>query len=419
VFVGTDPVATAQAALGVGREQATRRRVAIGDLFAESPPLQELVRSDDPHGLVDSFRYGVSLNRIAHQVEDADQLFVMPSGSEPPDYDEILPNPRWRRLAAGFQESGALLILIVPVSAQRLEDLVAATDGAILVGDFVPRFDPTYTVLGVLRAPRAERPSRALERPSTPVIAPVVVPRRRIGSFAGVAVATFIGVMGLWLAARPLASARRITRRPLDSTGVAKQVLASGVAGRSASAAPTVDSGSARPPLTVPEVANPSDSAAALAFAVKLTAANTQAGAILRLQQDGKNMPAATFAPVLEHGMRWFKVMSGALADRGAADSLLLDLRRRGLLDARDGFVVRAPFAFLIDSNVPAPAVPGLLATYLDRGQPVYALRQPNGKAWLLAGAFESREEAALYAESLRRSGPPGPVLVYRKGRPF
>ena len=40
---------------------------------------------DDPHGLVDSFLYGVSLSRIAYEVPDAGQLFVMPSGTEPPD----------------------------------------------------------------------------------------------------------------------------------------------------------------------------------------------------------------------------------------------------------------------------------------------------------------------------------------------
>ena len=54
--------------------------------------------------------------------------------------------------------------------------------------------------------------------------------------------------------------------------------------------------------------------------------------------------------------------------------------------------VVRLPFAFLIDS-VPASAVPGMVASYADRGQPVYALRQSNGIAWLLVGAFESVEQ--------------------------
>ena len=57
-------------------------------------------------------------------------------------------------------------------------------------------------------------------------------------------------------------------------------------------------------------------------------------------------------------------------------------------------------------------------ATYADRGQPVYALRQSDGTAHLYAGAFEFPEQAVLFAESLRAAGLT-PVLVYRKGRVF
>jgi hypothetical protein len=147
-------------------------------------------------------------------------------------------------------------------------------------------------------------------------------------------------------------------------------------------------------------------------------AANTESGAILKLQQDGKDMPAATFAPVSVQGVHWYKVISGAFVDRADADSLLARFRRSGLLDATSGGVVQVPFAFLIESDVPAAAVPGMVATYADHGQPVYALRQRDGKIWLLVGAFGSADEAALYAESLRASGIT-PVLVYRKGRTF
>jgi hypothetical protein len=71
----------------------------------------------------------------------------------------------------------------------------------------------------------------------------------------------------------------------------------------------------------------------------------------------------------------------------------------------------------LVDS-VPGAAVPGMVAGYADRGIPVYALRQANGTAWLLVGAYESLQQAALDVSSLRASSI-SPVLVYRKGRPF
>lgn len=419
VVVGLDPVATGRVAIGVGRAQAVTRRVAVGDLFAESPPIQELVTSDDPHGLVDSFLYGVSLSRIAYEVPDAGQLYVMPSGTEPPTYDEILPNPRWHRLAAGFREVGALLVLAVPANAEKVEQLVEATDGAILVGEAVPRKLPVARVVGTVREPRPESAP-------TPAGPPPKARRRtrgRVAAVIGITLTLALAGVAAWLAYRPLAGAEHLLGRKQDTTGghpaVAAPVplLADSTAGANAPA--MADSQAAVGPIvTVPLPANPADSTQAAAFAIELLAANTEAGAILKLQKDGKKLPAATFAPIDIQGARWFKVVAGALPTRADADTLLAGLRRRKMLDSASGQVVRLPFAFLIDSGVPATAVPGMIATYVYRGQPVYALRQANGSAWLLAGAFETPEQATLYAESLRASGT-APVLVYRKGRSF
>ena len=155
VVAGSDTVATAEVALGIARVQAVRRRVAVADLFGEAPPLQALVSSDDPHGIVDSFLFGVSLNRVAHAVPDAGELFIMPSGTSPIDYEDIFANPRWRRLAAGFREVGALLILAAPADAANLADLVYSTDGAVIVGDTVPGEIPVARTLAWLRPKRS------------------------------------------------------------------------------------------------------------------------------------------------------------------------------------------------------------------------------------------------------------------------
>ena len=80
--------------------------------------------------------------------------------------------------------------------------------------------------------------------------------------------------------------------------------------------------------------------------------------------------------------------------------------------------MVRVPFAFRIDEVSSDTAATNMIASYVERGEPVYALRQANGEIWLLVGAFESTEQASLYAPSLRASGV-APVLVYRTGRPF
>ncbi len=428
VVIGADPTVTGLVAIGIARGQAFKRRVAVGDLFAESPPIQALVSTDDPHGLVDSFLYGVSLSRIAYEVPNSGQLFVMPSGSEPPDYEEILPSPRWNRLTAGFREVGALLVLAVPAGAPHIEDLVAVADGAVLVGEAVPRQVPVAKIIASVREPAAGPLDKSAGKPPLATAADVPAKNpgnaaktpnrrriRRMAAIAGVVIALGLAGAAAWLAYRPMAGETHAnTGGKPDTTKGLANVIAPDTATRDSGG----DSAAFAATMTMPVVKNPADSADAAPFAVELMAANTQAGAILKLQQEGRTLPSATFAPVLIQGARWFKVLGGAYASRAGADSLLLGLRRRHVLGDSSGSVVRLPFAFLIDSGVPAAAVTGMVATYADRGQPVYALRQTNGTAWLLAGAFESLEQSSLYAESLRASGI-APVLVYRKGRMF
>jgi hypothetical protein len=426
VVAGIDPVVTGRVAIGLARAQSGLRRVAVGDLFPESPPIQQLVTTDDPHGIVDSFLYGVSLTKIACQVPGAGQLFVMPSGTEPPDYDEILPNPRWHRLSAGFREVGALLVLAVPTSAPHLDKLVAATDGVILAGISAAAQIPTARVIGSVREPRPRPPTPT---PTMTMSLPSVSPRmsrRQLAAFGGIGLTIVAALVTAWLAYRPLAGRTPIARREPDCKALAASghpcvprpgqptVAMTPDSARSDSARDSVKAATVVP--TVPLVADPGDSAAASPFAVQLMAANTQAGAILKLLKDGQNLPAATFSPAIIQGVRWFKVVSGAFPTHAGADSLLTRLRQRNLLLGSES-VVRLPFAFRIDSGVRANAVPALLAAYGEHGQPVYALRQADGTAWLLVGAYESPEQASLYLESL----PSGtrPVLVYRKGRSF
>src|SRR5690348_15175918 len=135
LVLGDDARTTALAALGVARGQATRRRVALGDLLGDAEPIQELLNGDDPHGLADSFLYGVSINKIAQAVPQYGDLYVLPSGSEVPGYDVIFTNSRWRRLASGFRETGSLLVVAAPAGAAHVADIVGLTDGVVLVGD--------------------------------------------------------------------------------------------------------------------------------------------------------------------------------------------------------------------------------------------------------------------------------------------
>jgi hypothetical protein len=207
VVAGSDPIATSEVALGLARVQALHRRVAVGDLFGDAPPLQALVSDEDPHGLVDSFIFGVSLNRIAHQVPDAGELFIMPSGTAPIDQEELFAHPRWRRLAAGFREVGALLVLVAPADGSRLRDLVESTDGAIIVGDTVPADIPVAQSLAWLRAKRSGPTALAGAAPlavvQTTRAAPPTDRSRIAAGIAGVLLTLALIGAGIWFAQRP------------------------------------------------------------------------------------------------------------------------------------------------------------------------------------------------------------------------
>ena len=448
VVVGDDPTTTALAALGIARTQARRRRVALGDLFGDAPPIRGLLPDEDLHGLVDIILYGVSPNRVALPVDGGDEFFVLPTGTEAPDYEEILASPRWKRLSAGFREANALFLVVAPASAPGIEHLVASADGAIVVGDAVPAQLSIADILGSVREarPKATRVEPAfvdlapagheIERPVMPrrrqttktrplgvnaIERPIVVPAaerwgtRSTFAIVGSLVAVVLAVVSLWLALRTTSDGPpSVASSAADSNGRRTALTrAESTPGRMDSAAGST----AR--VGVPAPANPDDSTSAAAYAVILVNANTPRGAILRLQKDGSRLPAATFAPVSINGVTWFQLRAGAFATAAQADSLMRWLRRSGSsLDSVGGKVVRAPFAFLLDSAVQPAGVPGLLARYAQFDRPAYALQQRNGTARVYIGAFQTPEESMQLAEQLRAAGMDVP-LVYRTGRVF
>ena len=428
LVLGDDPTRTALAALGVARAQARHRRVALGDLLGDAEPIQQLLNGGDPHGLADSFVYGVSLNKIARAVPQYGELYVLPSGSEVPAYEDIFTNARWKRIAAGFKETGALLVVAAPASAAHVADVVGLADGAVLVGGAEPLGVEGGKVLGRVAAkpeppadvPIALPPVAASAPPPAPepeTDSPAPPPDRwwkRIassrGAVFGIGLALVLVVLGVWFATRPLAAGH-------DPLWLRRQRGGAAPSGPR----PTLDSlgndTTAGRAATLLAPANLADSAAAAPYAVVIARFNTLSGAQAWLQSQAKGLPSPTFVPVRIQGETWYAALVGSYATRREADSLLAALSAQGLSRADSNNIVRAPFAFLVDS-VGADAVPGLLKYFADRGQPVYALRQPNGSARLYAGAFESPAQASLYVDAIRTSGL-RPVLVYRIGRVY
>lgn len=416
LVLGDDPRSTALAALGIARAQSGRRRVALGDLLGDAEPIQQLLNTDDPHGLADSFVYGVSLNKIAQALPQYGELYVLPSGSEVPAYEEIFTNSRWRRLAAGFRETGALLVVAAPATAAHIADVVELADGALLVGDVTPAgIDPNKLIGRVHPTPANGAAPIAPEPEPTIAFAdapkpwwkrlPIAVP-----AVVGIGLALGLAGIGLWLAARPLAKGHEplvaLRRQTTSSAGAVPSTLDS-LHSDSATASAAA--------LLKP--ANPADSLGAAAFAVVIARFNTLQGAQLWLQAQPRDLPTPSFAPQVIRGETWYRALAGSYPTRAQADSLLAALSAKGLSRLDSSNVVRTPFAFLVDS-VKGEAVPGLLKYFADRGQPVYALRQVDGSARLYYGAYESPEQATLDISTIKTSGI-RPVLVYRIGRVY
>src|SRR5262249_51768913 len=128
-----------------------------------------------------------------------------------PVYEEILPNPRWHRLSAGFREVSALLVLAVPASAPHIDKLVGAADGAVVVGDAAPSLLPVARVIGSVREPRQSVGTPA--RPATPMaprraVAPTArrwSSTQRTAAMTGLALTLVLASAAAWLAYRPLA----------------------------------------------------------------------------------------------------------------------------------------------------------------------------------------------------------------------
>ena len=404
VIIGTDSDAAAQVAIGLAHAQAERRRVVIGDLVGDLEALEALIPRHDPHGLSDSFTYGISINRIGYAVTQGGNLYIMPSGSDPVATEAIIGHARWQRLVAGFREVGALLILVAMPTAPALDRLIAMTDGALLVGDTRPEA-PIHVI--------------ARARPRGPRLVPASVPESATlprqpaaaehaddagsGRRVGLLVATVLGVValllvGLFAARMSGFGAIAEEAAPTPPVETARTI-----------AAPAAD-----PP---PPVENPQDSAQAAAYSVVIVAANTAAGADDNLQRVS-DLPAATASPSIDGGALWFKVFVGAFAAREEAEAFRDSLRQAGRADETVERIAALPFAFLVAEGVPIASVSTMLAANLDNGVATYALAQPDGTARVFAGAFATPEEAMHLAPVLRTAGIQ-PRIVYRTGRSF
>lgn len=410
--LGSSETDTARVAVGIARQQARKRRVAVGDLLGDAEPLRALSPSEDLPGLADVFEYGVSLSKVARQVENAGELFLLPSGAFISDQAEVNRNRRWSRLAAGFREEQALLIVVANVAADEVESLVLQLDGAIIVGGLAPARLPVARVLGSVAGPQTATPERPVERRSRQkYVISGRTPLWRVVASIGVTLAALIAALGFWL--KPFANSEWAPLWLRGDTTAARFRGLDSVA---------IDSIQKADSLARIEKAmglfTAQDSASVAPFGLSLVTFNTQAGALLELRRNSATLRAGTFTPVLIRETTWFRVVAGAYPDSASAAALLDTLRAKGLSDATRVEIDRYPYALMVQRDVPDTVVASRVTTLQSRGLPVYALLQADGTARVFAGAFKTPEESKLLANAMKSAGV-STSLVYRTGRVY
>jgi hypothetical protein len=445
VVAALDPSIAVSVAIGVARAQGQRRRVAIADLIGESPAIESQLTGDDPHGIADSFLYGVSLNKIARPMQGTDNVFLMPSGTEPVDHQDVYGNERWRRLAAGFHQVGALLIVVARPQVDGFAELCGYMGALMPVGESSFPIPPGVPLIA---APAFPPPPAPPPKPPAPDVQEASAPPKRESKARAreaaqkneesrtrtrwillillAAIAVAVGALWPQIVERlptPLSSLLQreqpaadsaavvVPPTPMDTMPKADSVRSDSAAADTVGGDSTGTAAVTSPP---PAIANPTDSSTASRYAVYFATANTRAGAMP--DPKVRSLEAVALSPVMEGNEQWYRVTVGAAASRADAEALLSRLRNEKVIGS--GSIVSVPFAFRVESKVTTSLVPTRLAALATRGIIAYALRQGDGSATIYTGAFESPLQATALADSLRAAGV-APVLVYRTGRGF
>ncbi len=437
VVAATDDRIATLVSLGIARAQGAQRRVAVADLIGEAPAIEALLSGDDPHGISDSFLYGVSLNKIARPMIDTENVFLMPSGTEAVAHEAVYANERWRRLAAGFHQVGALLIVVAHPATPGFADLCAYVGALMPVGDSAFPTPPGVPLIAPPPPPPV--PAEALPKPKREVAARARAAAAESESSRRtrlIAIVAVIGAIAVAVGAfypqilkqlpapiaalitgkqqQPDSTAVVVPPTPMDSSAMLDSTARDSLLRDSTGAIIGGVNDSVRAPSAPLTVENPADSAIASRYAVYFATANTRAAAMPDARV--RALDAVALSPVADGAEQWFRVTVGASNTRVQAESLLTKLRAQKIVGS--GSILDVPYALRLAKAVSPTLIPTRLAELANRGIIAYALLQPDGGANVYTGAFESPMQATLLADSLRALRV-APVLVYRTGRTF
>ncbi len=404
---------------------ATGRRVVLADLHIERPLL---VGDGDPglEGIVDVLLYGASLSRIATPGPGG-AYYLIPAGTYAPDSTEIFRHPRWRKLIAGFRDTGATLLLFAPTANVDLEGLSAWASEAVLFGSAgVPEVAQRLATDGVkvlavlVKAPEGQEAVAAGSNGgAAPPAEPGPTPRKPLpetssalrgrpsdpdpegSTFLIVAllVLTILLVVAIWV------------------------VYGTGNESRLSSA--TADSAQATVPGSGALAGGGLES---LAYSVNVKAFTSLTAARQQVAIEQARIPSTVFfiSPEEIQGVVYYKILAGLAPDTLSVGPLRDELVRLGAIEEADvagiwTLIEPAPLAFDLGSFATLGEAMARADSLLGLGIPSYpaSLSGVDGApTWrLYGGAFREAGNAGWMGRALLAAGIASEI-VPRVGRP-
>ena len=406
------------------------RRVVLADLHFENPILHESIGDENLEGVVDVFLYGVSIARSARPVLGRG-FYLIPAGTYTADLDAIYHHSRWPKLASGFRDADASLVLFVPAEGSDLEQLSRWASEAIVLGNLADATPLTHlSGAGIPIRAHIVEPSDAPARPSSEPLpaAPVpAAPRPAVADEAlhlppppvrtGPRKRRMLFLLWLVLAVVGLAIIGYLVGR------LRPDLLPwpGGIALRGG-ADSTVSVVSPAAAVPVP----PTRGGEPLPFSVHVIAFQSLPAALQRLSVDRERVTSAPvfLAPEEIDGILYYKILAGALPDTATARQLKERLVSDGVVNEEDAagswtLVQHNRLAFQLGEYPNAEAAQAAADSLLTRNIPAYPVPVPysdSTRRWqLYAGAYRDSSSASALRTLLASAGLEA-ALVERSG---
>lgn len=393
-------------------------RVVLVDLSLDRPVLDDGAERLGEEGIVDAFLYDVSLNHVAQQ-QELPGLHYIGVGTPTHQPEAVWSHARWERLAKGFANEGALLLLFMAPSA--IPFMVLKPDGMIVLdrhrtGASKPRLpinphwlDQVPIITSLVEPAPAEEPvpkvvsSRGPAPDTSPVTEEKTAARdeERVGTFRHRPRKTRNLRVGVGVVAIVVLAAIIAVFRLSGNTAGGPSVDASTDSVPSEPAAVGASGGTGR-------------DADSLFYSVQVAAFDAWDRAMEYASRLERESLAAAVTPIRIGGRIWYRVILGALATAQSADTVLKALWRDGLVEAGQGTILRTPQAFDLGSRQSVDLAREETQRLRDGGIPAYSV-VTAGVARILVGAFETPEQSGVAESLLTAAGLPA-TLIPRTG---